>query len=226
MINNNNQHFQNSMDPKSLTYKAYRQLEEMIITLKFKPGEIIREIDLCQLLGIGRTPVKDAIKRLADDSLVTVIARRGALVAKIDIKQQMYVVEFRRSLEELLSSYAARRRTLDEAEKIRVLGERMENAISSNDVAAYLSADREYKKTICVAARNPYLARAIDSLHSISRRFWYVKFQETGEMGSTVRKQLEIVNAIVDGDESAAIKASNAYMDQVGETTRLSMELD
>ena len=218
--------FQSSMSTKSLSYAAYRRLEEMIVMLELAPGVIVRECDLTELTGYGRTPVRDAMKRLADDALVTIIPRRGALIAEIDIRQQMSVAEFRRPLEQMLSTLASNRRTDEEAQTISDLSQRMEAAIKANDVAAYLAADREYKRAVCRAARNPFLARSIDAMHSISRRFWYVEYKKTDEMGPTVGIQLKIMRAIIAGDAEAAAAASNAYMDKVEVATRRSIELD
>ena len=102
-------------DPdRSLTDQAYVALEEMICTLRLEPGEVLSEGALSQTLGIGRTPVREALQRLAREGLVTVLPRRGILVSEFNIGKQLRMLEVRRELERLMVRSAASRATADE----------------------------------------------------------------------------------------------------------------
>ena len=94
---------------RSLTDRAYVALEEMICTLRLEPGEVLSEGALSETLGIGRTPVREALQRLAREGLVTVLPRRGVLVSEFNVKKQLRMLEVRRELERLMARSAASR---------------------------------------------------------------------------------------------------------------------
>ena len=95
--------------PETLTEQAYRQLEEEIVTLRLEPGEFLSEYALATSLGIGRTPIREALQRLAREGLVTILPRKGILVSETDPRKQLLVLEVRRELERLLSRLGAQR---------------------------------------------------------------------------------------------------------------------
>ena len=96
----------------SLTEAAYREIEERIVTLVLRPGEVLSEGVLVEALGIGRTPVREALQRLAREGLVVVIPRRGVMVSDIDVKSQLELLVVRRELERLMARLAAERANL------------------------------------------------------------------------------------------------------------------
>src|SRR5450755_209148 len=93
----------------SLTERAYRELEEQIVTLRLAPGSPVSEASLSKRLAIGRTPVREALQRLARERLVVILPRRGILVSEVNVRTQMRLLEVRRELERLLARAAARR---------------------------------------------------------------------------------------------------------------------
>ena len=100
---------------ETLTERAYRQIEELIVTLELAPETILSEQSLAQQLSIGRTPIREALQRLARDGLVVILPRRGILVSQINLKTQMRLLEVRRELERLMARSAAERATSEEA---------------------------------------------------------------------------------------------------------------
>src|SRR5262252_6010756 len=98
----------------ALSERAYTQLEEMITTLQLAPGQALSEPFLSSTLGIGRTPVREALQRLARERLVIVHPRRGIVIADINVRSQLKLLELRRELERLIARAAARRGTPDE----------------------------------------------------------------------------------------------------------------
>lgn len=99
----------------SLTDKAYRELEERMITLRLKPGQVLSETALSKQLNIGRTPIREALQRLAREGLVVILPRKGILVSEINPGKQLQVLEVRRELDRLMARLGAVRRT--EAER-------------------------------------------------------------------------------------------------------------
>ncbi len=98
----------------TLTDRAYRELEEMIVTLRLSPGTVLSEQALALRLKIGRTPIREALQRLARDGLVVIMPRRGIMVSEINLRLQLRLLEVRRELERLMASLAAERATPDE----------------------------------------------------------------------------------------------------------------
>ena len=106
-------------DPETLTDRAYRLVEELIVTLALPPETILSEQSLAARLGIGRTPIREALQRLARDGLVVILPRRGILVSQINLKTQMRLLEVRRELERLMARGAAERATPEETASVR-----------------------------------------------------------------------------------------------------------
>ena len=103
----------------TLTDRAYRELEEMIVTLQLAPGTVLSEQALSGRLKIGRTPIREALQRLARDGLVVIMPRRGIMVSEINLRLQLRLLEVRRELERLMASLAAERATAGRTPRIR-----------------------------------------------------------------------------------------------------------
>src|SRR5450755_328803 len=101
-------------DDGTLTDRAYRELEEMIVTLQLSPGTVLSEQALAVRLKIGRTPIREALQRLARDGLVVIMPRRGIMVSEINLRLQLRLLEVRRELERLTAKLAAERATPEE----------------------------------------------------------------------------------------------------------------
>src|SRR5437763_1353605 len=130
----------------SLTERAYRELEEAIVTLRLPPGTIVSEALLSQRLGIGRTPIREALQRLARERLVVIMPRRGIVVAEVNLHAQMRLLEVRRELERLTARLAARRADPDQREQFRAIAAGMEDTARSNDDTAFMRRDREFNQ--------------------------------------------------------------------------------
>src|SRR5689334_14520128 len=118
---------------ESLTEKAYRLIEELIVTLQIAPGTVVSEASLSERLGIGRTPIREALQRLARERLVVVLPRRGIMVSEINVRTQLRLLEVRRELERLIARSAAKRGSDDQRAAFRAIAKAMETAARSND---------------------------------------------------------------------------------------------
>ena len=130
-------------NPQTLTEQAYRQLEEQIVTLRLKPGEFLSEYALAEGLDIGRTPIREALQRLAREGLVTILPRKGILVSETDPRKQLLVLEVRRELERLLARLGAQRASEEQRASFRQIADGMDRAAKSNDDIAFMRLDRE-----------------------------------------------------------------------------------
>ncbi|MDQ6628213.1 MAG: GntR family transcriptional regulator [Pseudomonadota bacterium] len=205
---------------QSLTDRAYAEIEELIVTLQLAPGRAISESDLSAHLGIGRTPIREALQRLARERLVSIFPRRGIIVSEINVTSQLRLLEVRRELERLIARGAARRATDDERERFRALAGAFEAAAKANDDVTFMRIDRDFNVLCSVASHNEFAANAMSLLHSLSRRFWYIHYKQAADMPQTAKLHADIARAIAAGDEERAGKASDRLLNLIEKFTR------
>jgi DNA-binding GntR family transcriptional regulator len=204
----------------SLTDRAYADLEEMIVTLKVAPGAAVSEQELAQQLRIGRTPIREALQRLAREGLVSILPRRGIIVSPIDMKRQLRLLEVRRELERLIARSAARRATDEERVAFDAVAQRFLESARVNDDVAFMRTDREFNDLCSRASHNEFAAGAMSLMHSLSRRFWYIHYKQAADMPLTAKLHANIARAISKGDEEAAAAASDKLLDVIEKFTR------
>lgn len=210
-----------SAEHPGLSDQARARLEEMIVSLELPPGSIWSEAELSAKLGIGRTPVREALQRLEGDHLVRILQRHGAQITEINVMEQLLLLELRRALDRLIAADAARRSTTQERAQLLKMAERLEAFGSeSDDVLAYLRQHYELKNFLATCARNPFVARAVMPCYAMSRRFYYLHYRQVRDIATATRHHAEVVRAVVVGDEKAAVAASDRLMDYVEELTR------
>jgi len=203
-----------------LTDQAYRAIEEEIVTLRLRPGTILSEQSLAQRFKIGRTPVREALQRLANEGLVIILPRKGILVSDINPRQQLLLLEVRREIERLLSRASAERATEGEKEAFLKIAQGMERAADDDDDITFMRLDRELNQMMIGAARNDYAARSMRLLGGLSRRFWYMHYRETADLPLCARLHAEQSRAIANGNAKLAASATDKLMDYVESFTR------
>jgi DNA-binding GntR family transcriptional regulator len=206
--------------PETLTEQAYNRLEEMIVTLTLAPGSILAEQALSTDLGIGRTPIREALQRLAREGLVLVLPRKAIIVTETDPRRQLLVLEVRREVERLLARASAERATDAERSRFQAIADGMEVAAKSNDDIAFIRLDRELNALLAQAAHNEYASRAMRSLNGHSRRFWYLHYKQTADLPKCARLHADEARAIAKGNAARAMAASDKLMDYVESFTR------
>jgi len=204
----------------SLTDRAYAEIEELIITLKLAPGSAVSESDLQSWLGIGRTPIREALHRLAREKLVTILPRRGIIVSAIDIRQQLLLLELRREIERLIARSAARRASEEERAQFVALADHFGRASKANDDVTFMRVDREFNVLCSRASHNEFAENAMGLIHSLSRRFWYAHHRVAGVMPLTATLHASIARAIASRDEERAGKASDRLLDAIEKFTK------
>src|SRR5437899_10826654 len=128
----------------TLTDRAYRELEEMIVTLQLAPGTVLSEQALSVRLKIGRTPIREALQRLARDGLVVIMPRRGIMVSAINLRLQLRLLEVRRELDRLMASLAAERATADERQEFPEVAQALLAAAAKADDLAFMPRDPRF----------------------------------------------------------------------------------
>lgn len=196
-----------------MTEQAYVALEEQIVTLKIAPGARVSEHELAEQLGLGRTPTREALQRLAREGLVEIQPRRGILVTCSDPAKQLLVLEVRREIERLLSRAAAERATADQREALRAIADGMDTAAKADDDIAFMRHDRAFNLLLLEAAHNEFAAAAMRLINGQSRRFWYEHYKAAIDLPLCARMHAEQARAIANGDASEAGEALDRLMD-------------
>jgi DNA-binding GntR family transcriptional regulator len=204
----------------SLTEQAYRIIEEAIVTLRLAPGHVLSEQILCATYDIGRTPVREALQRLAREGLVTILPRKGILVSDLNPRQQLLLLEVRRELERLLSRAGAERATAQQRESMHAIAKGMDQAAKTNDDVAFMRLDREFNQLMLEAAHNDYAGRSMKLLQGLSRRFWYMHYRQAADLPLCARLHASQARTIAEGDKDAAARSSDKLMDYVESFTR------
>lgn len=199
---------------------AYRILEEMIVTLKLPPGSKISEKSLNRSLGFGRTPLREALQRLAIEGTVKILPRSGVIVSDIDMADQLNMIEVRRELEKIIAGRAARLAMDDQRRVFLKLAGDFDLAAQKNDEGIFIETDREFNNLIVSTAQNKYVAYAIAPIEAQTRRFWYLHFKRFGDLAQVARLHASIARAVAANDETGARNASDLLLDYVEEYTR------
>jgi DNA-binding GntR family transcriptional regulator len=189
--------------------RAYSLIEGRIVQIKYPPGFVVSEQQLCEELGISRTPVREALRRLAVDKLLEILPRKGAFVTKVEVKDYLHLLDLRQQLELFVAVRAAKRRTEQQREKMKRLIMELREGMMVPEQAVFLHADREYKDLIVEASRNPFVTNIIASMHAHSRRFWYyyrAQWREN-EAETAIMHHLQVMESVEAGDPEAADRA-------------------
>ncbi|MGP9821986.1 GntR family transcriptional regulator [Salinarimonas sp. NSM] len=210
--------------PETQAQQAYRRLEEMIVTLTLAPGSRISENAMAQRLGLGRTPVREAMQRLAVEGTLRILPRAGAIVSEIDLADQFKLIEVRRGLERIMAGRAARLADRPTRARFAALAARFGEAESGEDEAAFIAADRDFNALLAASAQNKYAASAMAPIQAQTRRFWFLAFERFGDIPRVSRLHAAICRAIAAGDEAAAQAASDALVDYVEDYTRRTLD--
>lgn len=212
------------MSMPTLADEAYDRLEAMIVSLALPPGSIHSEADLSQQLGIGRTPVREALQRLALGRLVEALPRKGIRVSPIDIADHLALLETRRVLDALVTSRAAQRAHAQEREALFVIAREMQQAAEDNDLDTFLVLDHRGDALLEAACRNAYAAQALAPLHTHCRRFWY-QHRHDADLLASAALHCNILRAVARGDAAEAETCTHTLLDYLVTRTRAAIDL-
>jgi len=209
---------------RSLTDLAYERIQNMIVTRVLVPYQLLSESDLARELGLGRTPVREALQRLKFEGFVEVMPRRGVLVAPIDVTRQLDLLETRRPLEEQMIRLATRRATADERAEMLRLADGLMTAVAAGDRTSYLTYNKAIHEIEAQATHNDVLCQHMAVLHNLSRRFWFSMISDTERFRGAAELHARTLRAIARSEEEAAVSASRELLDLLEVTTRNAVE--
>lgn len=163
-----------------LSDAAYEALRARIVSLRLPPGVRLDEDELIADLGVGRTPLREAVARLRHEGLVVVLPRRATIVAPLDLGDLHQLIEARIVLETEVAARAAKRAGPADMARCRDALELAERAGADGDPDAYLEADRRFHDAVADACGNTHLAEADKHVNMLSMRFWHLGFRMAG----------------------------------------------
>lgn len=209
--------------PRSLAETAYDAIEQMIITRRLAPGAMVSEGELGAELGLGRTPVREALARLKTIGFVEVHPRRGVLVTQVDIIKHLELLEVRRPLDETVARCAIARAT--EADVARLLDcvGGLRSTAEARDREAYFRHKRALHEGLAGAAHNPTLTGTMAALHAQSRRFWYT-YEPSASFPDCAAIHAAIVSGIAARDAGTALAGIGTLFDFLDQMTRRALD--
>lgn len=198
----------------SLADVAYEAIRERLLTLDIRPGDPLNDEALARKLGFGRTPVREALKRLEVDRLVVTYPRRGTFATKVDITDLAYISEIRAQLEPLAASRAARVAT--EATR-RELAQIMKDVEAFDAAGAgvvdMLHCDAKVHRGIYRAAGNPHLEDTLIRYDNLATRIWCLVIDQLPHLAGHLHEHFDLLQAVIDGDAARAAELARRHVD-------------
>lgn len=186
----------NLNDYKPLREVIFNSLREAIIIGELRPGERLMEVQLAEKMGVSRTPVREAIRKLELEGLVNMIPRKGAHVAELSVKDIMDVLEVRASLDGLATSLASERITDDELKELKYINGQFASYIEKENLNGSIKKDVEFHDIIYKASRNDKLISILNNLREQVQRFRVIYLKDYGSPVNLIKEHNEIFEAV------------------------------
>jgi DNA-binding GntR family transcriptional regulator len=184
--------------------RAYVELRDRIVTLRLAPGTALREDELMREMAIGRTPLREAVKRLALENLVAVQPRRGTFVTEVEAADIVNITEVRAELEGYAAELAALRMDGPARSAAEALVVEIEEVTQPHEQEWLMRFDERIHRFTWEAAGNPYLIETLERYFTHSLRIWYLVLDRVPGLGHTVHDQLHLIEALLDRDGARA----------------------
>ena len=205
----------------SLSERAYHEIRRMIVRLELAPGAVIRDDELQRVLGLGRTPIREALQRLVRDQFVTVIPRRGMFVSGVDVSDLALLYETRARLEPYAMRLACARGTATHWDEMsRVL----ETARGDSTPDELLQVDRRCREIVWEAAANRFLTDTLDMLYAHSDRLWHLYLGDVADLHTMIDEHRSILAALRKGKADRAATLIEAHMRNFDEQIRSAVQ--
>mgnify|MGYP004703672133 CR=1 FL=1 len=200
---------------KPLGEVVFEYLRNAILAGELKPGERLMEVTLAEQLGVSRTPVREAIRKLEKESFVIMIPRKGAYVADLTKKDIMEMLEIRKELEGFAAALAADRMALSEKEALGKVVERFNESLINMDKKSMIECDNEFHSLIFEATKNQRLINIIYDLHDQFQRFRLIYFNEFNNYKEIQASHNRIFDAIIKKDPKGARAEAESHVESI-----------
>ena len=194
--------------------RAYLAIRGLIVSLELPPGAVIDERQLMQRLGLGRTPVREALRRLAQEQLVEVFPRRGMFVTNVDVRDLARISEVRLALEPEAARLAAERATEEERDALAELGDRIKRG------ADLMGLDEQIHRSVYVASHNDLLEKTLGEYYVLALRIWTIALDRAEDLEDAVEAHRDLIQAIVVGNGDRAADIMRAHVEDFEQSMR------
>lgn len=199
-------------DSPSLTQKAYEFIKERILTLEYRPAECLTEATLSRLLGVGRTPVREALLRLSHEGLVDILPRKGVIIRPDSLNEIQDILESRWVTEPYCTGLAAERASETQIREMEEIHKQLRLAVENRANEALMDMDRRFHKLIIAAAGNETLANFLRGLHERSSRMWRLNLWRDEDRKRTLEEHEVILQALKRGDQRGSVTAMQRHL--------------
>ena len=202
-----------SRESSSLSEAAYSRIRSMIITLELEPGSLISESALMSTLKMGRTPIREALRSLANEKLVEVYPRRGMFVSRVDVANLSQLSETRAVLEIKAAELAATRSTAADQEITKALIKEIKAIKGDLDMPTLIGLDQRIHHHIYQCTHNEFLAAALDNYYAHALRIWFLALDRIEHLADAIIEHRALLEAIASNDSKAASKAMKEHVE-------------
>lgn len=200
---------------KPLREMVYEELKIQILTGAIVPGTRMMEVELAEEMGVSRTPIREAIRKLEKEGLVTIEPRRGAYASMISTQDMVEILEVRQDLEGLAAYFAASRMTDDEMKELKEIAGKYNDAVSFGSMKDMIQYDTKFHRLIVDSCNNKILVNMVEQLQEMVLRFRYIYYDNFKRAENMPEEHQEIIEAIASGDADRARAAADLHIDRL-----------
>ena len=194
---------------------VYEELKMQILTGKITPGMRMMEVELAESMGVSRTPIREAIKKLEQEGLVTIEPRKGAYASQISVKDMVDILEVRQDMEGLAAHMAAYRMTPKQMKLLEEIAEAYNRAVEDGNMADMIKYDTDFHNLIVESCNNNILTMMINQLQELLLRFRYVYYDNIKRAEKMPSEHSMIMEAIKDGRSDAARVSAEMHIERI-----------
>ncbi len=200
-------------DEQSLSDRAYYAIRELIVTLELAPGSVVSERELMEQLGVGRTPVREALRDLAREQLVEVFPRRGIFVSGVEVGDIAGLSEVRLVLESKAARLAAERRNDDDRVETERLLDELSQSTGEHDERRLIDLDQRIHRHVYHCTHNPFLQATLEEYYVLTLRIWFLALDRVERLDDAIHEHHAILEAIRDRAPDRAEEVMRAHVE-------------
>lgn len=201
-----------SVEAPSFAEQAYEILRDRLVMLEIQPGAPINDTELARELGVGRTPVREALKHLERERLVVAHPRRGTFATEVNITDLGHITEVRLRLEPLAATAAAHRANATDRAALGELATKLRNTGRESVSADLMRLDMQVHRAIYAATHNPYLEDSLVRYDNLATRIWCLFLDRLTELAGHIGEHGDLLRAIIDADADRAAGLAAAHV--------------
>lgn len=194
---------------------VYEELKLQILTGKIAPGARMMEVELAESMGVSRTPVREAIRKLEKEGLVTIEPRRGAYASRISVKDMVDILEVRQDMEGLAAYLASYRMNPNQMKKLEEISDEYDKAVKDGNMADMIKYDSAFHNLIVESCNNSILMMMINQLQELVLRFRYIYYDNFKRAEKMPEEHRIIMDAIREGRANEARGAADAHIERI-----------